>query len=133
MVHCEETPARTILDLMDQCVIGAQDVFYDLGSGLGQVVLLVHLLAGVKAKGVEFEPAFCEFARKQAAALGLTAVDFINTNARNADYSDGTVFFLFTPFRGQILHDVLERLEQAARQRQIRLCTFGSCSAAACC
>lgn len=128
MVHCEETPARAILDLIDQCALGPQDVFYDLGSGLGQVVMLVHLLTGVKAKGVEFEPAFCAFANQQATVLGLTAVDFINADARTADYSDGTVFFLFTPFRGQILHDVLARLEQAARQRPIRLCTFGSCS-----
>ena len=128
MVHCEETPACAILDLIDQCALGPQDVFYDLGSGLGQVVMLVHLLTGVKAKGVEFEPAFCTFAQQQATALNLPAIEFINADARNVDYHDGTLFFLFTPFRGQILRDVLARLEAVAHHHPICLCTFGSCS-----
>lgn len=128
MVHCEETPARVLLDLIDHTPFSATDVFYDLGSGLGQVVMFVHLLTGVKAKGVEVEPAFCTFARRQAQTLGLTDVAFINTDARTADYSDGTIFFMFTPFRGQLLQTVLARLRQEAQQRPIRLCTFGSCT-----
>lgn len=128
MVHCEETPARALLDLIDQCALGPDDVFYDLGSGLGQVVMLIHLLTGAKAKGVEIEPAFCRFAQEQAAVLGLTGVEFINADARQADYRAGTVFFLFTPFRGQLLRDVLARLAIAAQGRSIRVCTFGSCT-----
>jgi len=128
MVHCEETPARLLLDLVDHTPLTPADVFYDLGSGLGQVVLLVHLLTGVRAKGVEIEPAFCTFAQQQAQTLRLTDVTFINSDARTADYSDGTLFFMFTPFRGQLLQSVLDRLQQEAQQRPIRLCTFGSCS-----
>ena len=128
MVHCEETPARVLLDLIDHTLLTQTDVFYDLGSGLGQVVLLVHLLTGVKAKGVEVEPAFCAFAQAQAKRLGLTEVTFINSDARTADYSDGTLFFMFTPFRGQLLQSVLERLRQIAQHHPIRLCTFGTCT-----
>ncbi|MEZ4730845.1 MAG: hypothetical protein R3E79_27295 [Caldilineaceae bacterium] len=128
MVHCEETPARVLLDLIDHTPFSATDVFYDLGSGLGQVVMLVHLLTGVKAKGVEVEPAFCTFARHQAQTLGLSDVAFVNTDARTADYSDGTIYFMFTPFRGQLLQTVLARLQQEAQHRPIRLCTFGSCT-----
>jgi SAM-dependent methyltransferase len=128
MVHCEETPARVLLDLVDHTPLTPADVFYDLGSGLGQVVLLVHLLTDVRAKGVEIEPAFCTFAHQQAQSLGLTDVAFLNSDARTADYSDGTLFFMFTPFRGQLLQSVLNRLQQEAQQRPIRLCTFGSCS-----
>lgn len=128
MVHCEETPARLLLDLIDHTTFRPSDVFYDLGSGLGQVVMLVHLLTGVRAKGVEIEPAFCNFARQQAQSLGLTNVTFINTDARTADYSDGTHFFMFTPFRGHLLQTVLRRLQQEAQQRPIRLYTFGSCT-----
>jgi Histone methylation protein DOT1 len=128
MVHCEETPARVLLDLIDHTTFTPTDVFYDLGSGLGQVVLLVHLLTGVRAKGVEIEPAFCAFARQQAQELGLRNVAFINTDARTADYQDGTHFFMFTPFRGPLLQAVLHRLQQEAQHRPIRLYTFGSCS-----
>ena len=128
MVHCEETPARLLLDLVDHTTFTPSDVFYDLGSGLGQVVMLVHLLTGVRAKGVEIEPAFCHFARQQAHSLALTNVTFINTDARTADYSDGTHFFMFTPFRGHLLQTVLGRLQEEAQQRLIRLYTFGSCT-----
>ena len=128
MVHCEETPARVLLALVDQVPFAADDLFYDLGSGLGQVVMLVHLLTGVRARGVEIDPAFTTFAQQQAQALALPSVTFYNQDARMADYSDGTIFFMFTPFRGQLLQAVLARLHQAAQQRPIRLCTFGSCS-----
>jgi len=60
MVHCEPTPARAILDLTDRVAFTAQDMFYDIGSGLGQVVMLVHLLTGVPARGIEFDPGYCE-------------------------------------------------------------------------
>lgn len=128
MVHCEETPARVLLDLVDHINFTPTDVFYDLGSGLGQVVMLVHLLTGVRAKGVEVEPVFCDFARQQAQELGLTQVEFINADARRAAYRDGTLFFMFTPFRDRLLQTVLDRLQQEAQQRLIRLCTFGSCT-----
>jgi SAM-dependent methyltransferase len=127
-VHCEETPARLLLELVDQIKFEPTDRFYDLGSGLGQVVMLVHLLTGVKAKGVEVEPAYCDFARQQAQDLGLTEVEFINADARTLDYSDGTHFFMFTPFRGQVLQSVLTRLYHQAQSRSIYLCTFGSCT-----
>jgi SAM-dependent methyltransferase len=128
MVHCEETPARVILDLVDQVALGPADRFYDLGCGLGQVVLLVHLLTGVPAYGVEIEPAFVRFARQQATELGLPNVHFINADAQVADYSAGTVFFLFTPFRGQLLQRVLARLQVLATRQPIRVCTFGPCT-----
>lgn len=45
MVHYEATPARAILDLIDNVGLTQDDIFYDLGSGLGQVAILVHLSA----------------------------------------------------------------------------------------
>ncbi len=128
MVHCEETPARVILDLVDQVAFGPTDRFYDLGCGLGQVVMLVNLLRAVPAYGIEIEPAFVTFARQQATALGLEKVHFINADVQVADYRDGTVFFLFTPFRGQMMQQVLTRLQAVAAIHPIIVCTFGPCT-----
>lgn len=128
MVHCEETPALAILDLVDQLDVGPADRFYDLGCGLGQVTMLVHLLTGVTARGVEIEPSFVAFARQQAGALKLPAVHFLNGDAQTAPYDDGTIFFLFTPFRGAMLRRVLARLQTIARDHPIRVCTFGPCT-----
>ena len=129
MVFYQQTPARIILELVEKAHLTEQDVFYDLGSGLGQVPVLVHLLTGVTAKGVEFEPAYCDYARGSAAALNLSQVEFVNADAREADYSDGTVFFLYTPFTGKILQEVLEKLRRESQRRMIRVFTYGPCTA----
>lgn len=128
MVHCEETPALAILDLADQLNWGPTDCFYDLGCGLGQVVMLIHLLCGVPAHGVEIEPAFVDFSRRQAETLDLHDVCFINADAQSVEMRDGTIFFLFTPFRGAMLRKVLTRLHAIAHHHPIRVFTFGPCT-----
>ena len=128
MVYYQPTPARIILELVEKANLTGKDVFYDLGSGLGQVPILVNLLSGAKAKGVEFEPAYCDYARVCAAELNLSRVEFINVDARKADYSDGTVFFMYTPFEGRLLQEVLEKLRGESRRRVIRLFTYGPCT-----
>lgn len=128
MVHLEWTPARAILELVDRVHLTGSDHFYDLGSGLGQVVFLVHLLTGVMATGVEIEPAYCQYARRRAAELQVEGVRFINEDARLADLSDGTCFFLFTPFTGTLLDAVLDRLRVIASHHPITVAAYGPCS-----
>jgi SAM-dependent methyltransferase len=128
MIHYEPTPARVVLDLVDHVGFKPDDVFYDLGSGLGQIVILVNLLTGVRARGIEFEPVYCDYANLCARRLGLSRVDFINIDAREADYSDGTIFFMFTPFKGKLLQTVLNKLKRQAQARSIKICTYGTCT-----
>lgn len=126
MVAYQPTPSRAILGLLPH--VAQDDVFYDLGSGLGRVVILVALLRGAHARGVELEPAFCEYAARCAARVGVRNAEFIQADAREAELSDGTVFFLYTPFRGALLQQVLARLQLLAAVRTLRVCTFGPCT-----
>lgn len=71
MVFYQKTPARMIVQLFREFTFRKDDVFFDLGSGLGQVVILVHLLTGIPSRGVELEPAFYGFARDCASDLQL--------------------------------------------------------------
>jgi SAM-dependent methyltransferase len=128
MVSYQQTPARIIFELVEKAHLTGEDVFFDLGSGLGQVPILVNLLSGATAKGIEFEPAYCDYARACAADLNLPGVEFINADARTADYAEGTVFFMYTPFEGSILQEVLEKLRGESRRRRIRLFTYGPCT-----
>jgi histone methylation protein DOT1 len=128
MVFYQPTPARIIFELIEKARLTQEDVFYDLGSGLGHVPILVNLLSGATAKGIEFEPAYCDYARVCAADLNLSYVEFINLDARIADYSEGTVFFMYTPFEGRVLQEVLEKLCGESRRRRIRLFTYGPCT-----
>jgi hypothetical protein len=129
MVYYQKTPARFVFELVERSHFTKEDVFFDLGAGLGQVAILVNLLAGITTKGIEFEPAFCDYARDCAAALNLSNVTFINVDARNADYSEGTIFFMFTPFSGEILQEVLEMLRKESLLRKIKVITYGPCTA----
>ena len=128
MVYYQKTPARIIFELVDRAKFLGKDVFYDLGSGLGQVCTLVNLLSGARSVGVEFEPGFCNYARACTCELNLKNVDFINEDARLARYSDGTVFFMYTPFTGRLLQDVLELLRHESQVKMIRIFTFGPCT-----
>jgi Histone methylation protein DOT1 len=128
MIYYQKTPARIVLELVNKAAFKPQDVFFDLGSVLGQIPILVNLFSSVISKGVEFEPAFCHYAKSCADDLQLTDVEFINADARYADYSSGTVFFMYTPLEGKMLQQTLLNLKGEAKKRKIRIFTFGPCT-----
>lgn len=128
MVFYQQTPARVIFEIADRARLTPNDVFFDLGSGLGQVAILINLLTGAKAQGVEYEPAYCNYATSCASNLNLADVKFINTTAQNGNYAEGTVFFMYTPFEGTMLQEMLDILKKEAQQKTIRIFTYGPCS-----
>lgn len=128
MVRYEPTPVSVILELFDLVPFSRGDVFFDLGSGLGKVVMLLHLLAQTPCVGVEFEPAYYGYAVQRTAQLGLTGARFINADAREVYYSSGTMFYLFNPFGGKIFGGVVAKLKEEARTRQIMICSYGACT-----
>lgn len=126
MVHYEPTPARAILHLVDTANLPDTGVLYDLGSGVGRVAILLNLLTGTPSKGIEIDPVLAAFARNLAAGLKLTNVSFLTTDAREADFSDGVMFFMFTPFLGSVLQAVLDRLKAESQKRPIIVCSYGA-------
>ena len=128
MIHYESTPVSALLELVDRVPLARADRFVDIGSGLGQVALLVHLLTGVEAIGLEVMPAYVDHARCEAARLGIGGVAFRQGDARSADLCAGTVYFLYSPFRGQMLQTVLSRLRREACARRLTICSFGPCT-----
>jgi hypothetical protein len=124
----EPAPARAVLDLVDQIAWSPQDVFFDLGSGLGRVVILVHLLTGLRAKGVEIDPALCQQAHQAAQRLNLAGVEFVEGDAREIDFAHATVFFLFTPFKASVWRAVMDKLHRESLQRKLTLGTYGPCT-----
>jgi len=128
MVFYQQTPARIIFELAEQAQLNREDVFFDIGSGLGHVAILVNLLSGATTIGTEYEPAYCNYANTCTSQLNLPDVQFVNADARYADYSRGTVFFMYTPFGGSILDDMLGVLQKESQKRNIRIFTYGPCS-----
>lgn len=128
MVAYQPTPGRVILALVERAALSSSDVLCDLGSGLGWVVIVSALLSGAQGIGVELEPAYAAYANTCAQQLGLSQLRFITADAREAPLRAANVFYLYTPFRGSLLEHMLRRLEQEARTRQIRVCSYGPCT-----
>jgi hypothetical protein len=128
MVFYQPTPARHVLDMLARTRLAPRDVLVDLGSGLGHVPMLASLCTGARAVGVEWQRSHAAVARRAARALRLDRVSFVTGDAREADLSTGTVFFLYTPFVGTVLRQMLDALHAETLRRPIRVCTFGPCT-----
>lgn len=114
-VRLEMTPISVILELVDRVSFTAADTFVDIGAGQGQICLLVHLLTQAHAIGVEIDPAYVERAESMVRSIrGETdRIRFQQGDARVAEYTDGTIFFMYTPFVGRVFDAVMERLRQS--------------------
>ncbi|MFO0595469.1 MAG: hypothetical protein U0228_09200 [Myxococcaceae bacterium] len=93
------------------------DVFVDLGAGQGKVLTLVKSLCACQVRGVELQPSLV--------ATALPGTNITLGDARTAPLDDGTLFFLYAPFEGPVLDEVLARLHDVARQHAIVVCALG--------
>jgi hypothetical protein len=128
MVFYQPTPARHIFDMLARVQLRESDVLIDLGAGMGHVPLLAATYTKAQCIGIELEHAYVVSAQQCADALNLSNLRFIAEDVRAADFSMGTVFYLYTPFTGAIWRNVLDRLEQEAATRPIQLCSLGPCT-----
>lgn len=128
MVAYQPTPARHIFDLIGRAALTERDLLIDLGSGLGQVTLVAAICTKARCVGIEVEASYVDSARKSARSLELKNAEFVEGDVRTADLSEGTVFYLYTPFTGAMLRDVLGLLRVEAGRREIRVGTYGPCT-----
>ncbi|HVE84004.1 MAG TPA: class I SAM-dependent methyltransferase [Myxococcales bacterium] len=110
-----------ILTMVREAPLRPDDQLVDLGSGLGRVVMLAHLLSGARALGVEIQKPLVQYAAACSGNLGLGGLSFVHADAAETEL-DGSVFFLYSPFNGETLARVMRRLEAVARRRPIVLC-----------
>jgi hypothetical protein len=72
------------------------DVFYDLGSGDGQMAIKAAKEFGCRAVGIEFNKDLCDLAGRNAARAGVAdRVSFINADFFTADISEATALYMF--------------------------------------
>jgi precorrin-6B methylase 2 len=115
----------TILRMIDLADIGCDDVFVDIGSGLGRTTALTHLLTGASAIGVEIQSELVRGSRELAARLNAARVSTIEGDAISLTHSIalGSVFFLYCPFGADRAHQVLDAIGEMARTRIVRVCS----------
>ncbi|MFN0247861.1 MAG: hypothetical protein ACKV2T_13315 [Kofleriaceae bacterium] len=111
-----------IMRMVHDVPLRSTDTFVDLGSGVGRVSILAHLLSGARAGGIEIQRPLVGVARERVEALRLPEVTFVLGNVVDTEL-DASVFFLYSPFNGDMLRAVLGKLEALARSRPIVVCT----------
>ena len=115
----------TLLSTIEHARITEDDVFVDIGSGLGRATAFVHSMTGARAIGIEIQSHLASRARDVARRLNADRLTVIEGDATRivGSLDAGTVFFLYCPFSGERLRSVLGDLEAIARARPIRVCT----------
>ena len=79
---------------------GPEDVFYDIGSGMGRVLCVAAQWRISRVVGIELDRPRCNIARRNADRMrGRHApIDVRCEDASTADLSDGTIYYLYNPF-----------------------------------
>ena len=129
--ECHDYFPTTIRDfrmLMDDLAIAEDDVFLDLGSGKGRVLLLAAQHPFRRVIGVEISETLIAAARTNVsrctAARVCHDIEILHANAKDFEIPrDVTVLYLYNPFHGDILRRVFENIHRSllAHPRRIRI------------
>ncbi|MGH3764801.1 MAG: methyltransferase domain-containing protein [Pseudonocardiaceae bacterium] len=97
------------------------DVFVDLGSGMGRVVLQAASYPFRKVIGVEISETLHDIARdnldRNRRRLRCPDIELVHADVLDYELPDDvTVAFLYNPFQGEIFATVLERLLQSVER-----------------
>jgi len=89
------TPQTLVDRMLEMAKLTPGDRLVDLGSGDGRTVITAAQ-RGAIARGIEYNPDMVAYARRQAAAAGMTArATFEQADIFQSDFSDATVVTLF--------------------------------------
>jgi SAM-dependent methyltransferase len=116
---------NTLLRMIELAEMRPDDVFVDIGSGLGRATALTHLLTGAGAIGLEIQPELVRGSRELASRLNTERVVVVEGDAvkLTGSIAIGSVFFLYCPFSGERLDRVIDDLELIAQTRTIHVCS----------
>ena len=95
--------------------LGKNDVFYDLGCGLGRAVFFFSLFRLKKCVGIDISQYYCDLAEENAKRLRIkrTPIEVICSDVTKVEISDATVIFLFNPFGKKTLRVVINSLAES--------------------
>jgi precorrin-6B methylase 2 len=122
------TPWLVLRALLDRLEIAENDVFVDIGSGMGRVVLMAARRPFGRVIGIERSPELTEIARENLARgrgrLRCQDVELLTVDALDWEVPDDvTVIYLNCPFPDEVLERVLAKLVESldTRPRAMRL------------
>lgn len=116
--HHQNGGGPLLHDLLKQLNITPKDAALDLGSGKGGAMITMAQFPFCKVDGVEISADLVEAARKNLAKLKLHQCRVYLTDAAAfTDLDDYTHVFMYNPFPGAVMTQVIANLEASLRRR----------------
>lgn len=117
----EPTPIRLVLNGLSRIDLKEGDVFVDVGTGLGIIPITVGFYYGIRAIGIEIEESFVKAGSEVVSRMSLKDIEIRCEDANRASFSDGSVFFFFSPVEKNILENICRKLSTEAESRTIHI------------
>ena len=90
------TPQEVVEDMLRLVDVKKGDVLYDLGSGDGRIPITAAKMYGVRAVGIDIDPARIAEAQENAKKAGVTQlVEFRHADLFLSDFREATVVTLY--------------------------------------
>lgn len=127
-VHYTPTTYTEIFRCLKQVGLNENDVFTDLGSGMGRAVFCASWMGAKRAVGIEIVQELCDISTQNHARSRLARkdIEFICADAQKVHLRDTTILYLYHPFGEATLRQVLrniegERMEVEEPQGKLRI------------
>ncbi len=92
-IPCNQEIVEAILELAK---INSQDIFYDLGSGDGRILISAANKYGTRGIGIDIDPQRIEQARQKALENGVSEqLEFYQQDLFSSNFADATVIFIY--------------------------------------
>jgi len=124
-VHLETSPVSVILNMIDQLNLTGKETLIDLGSGLGLALFIFRLLTDVVSVGIEVQEPYYKLSLKVQERFKFSKLHFIHSDVRDAELTNGDIFYMFTPFIDKLMEDVLNKLRYVGETKHIVVCSYG--------
>ncbi|MBI5915523.1 MAG: hypothetical protein HY842_09115 [Bacteroidetes bacterium] len=116
------SPAHDLRKVLSQLDIQPTDAILDYGSGKGAAMAVMARYGFDLVGGVEFSQPLCEVASKNLRKLRIGRVAVFHSDAKDfKDLVRYSHFYLFNPFPGAILAEVLQNIIASHRRKPRRL------------
>lgn len=106
------TSYADLLKLFKIADLRNDDVFVDLGSGMGRAVFLASHLGVKRSIGLELVPSLHETAEANRRRGDWPNAEFHLGDARQTVFPEVTLLWMFNPFGPAIMEEMLARLEE---------------------
>jgi len=115
-----ETTWFSVVDIFNDLELSTDDVFYDLGCGSAKTVFFVNRKFNCKSIGIDKIEYFVKISKTIVKNLQLKNINFLCSDFLNADFSNGTVFYITATCFPQIfLEKILRNLEKTKKGTRV--------------